>query len=132
MFISITASRPEIEVSDSLQKRLYMAVLSKPTSDSRLRPLSYNGEEFDEFICAVIAKAEGLLGGRRLYEWQARAVWALLKKRDLFVKAGTGSGKSKVFQTMIEAKENGIVLVIVPLKVLMEDQVRKVQRFFVF
>jgi superfamily II DNA helicase RecQ len=108
-----------------------MAVFSKPVSGSRLIPLTYNGEQLDEFACAVIAKAERLLGGHRLHDWQARAVWALLRHRDLFVKAGTGSGKSKVFQAMIEAKANGIVLVIVPLKSLMEDQVN-VQLFFGF
>jgi len=111
-----------------------MAALSKPTSEARrLVHLSYgNGEELDAFTCAVIARAEGLLGGHRLYDWQARAVSSLLNKRDLFVKAGTGSGKSKVFQTMTEAKENGVVLILVPLKSLMGDQVRKAGLNFVF
>jgi len=70
----------------------------------------------------VIENVNGLLKCR-LRDWQARAVQSLLGKRDVFVKAGTGSGKSAVFQSMIAAKENGVVLVIAPLKSLMDDQV---------
>ena len=37
-----------------------------------------------------------------------------------------------LFQTMTEAKENGVVLILVPLKSLMGDQVRKAGLNFVF
>ena len=56
-------------------------------------------------------------------DWQGCAIQALVRKQDLFVKASTGAGKSLVFQSMIASKPNGIVLVIVPLKSLMDDQV---------
>ena len=43
---------------------------------------------------------------------------------DLLVKAGTGAGKTYVFWSMIEAKENvGIVLVLSPLKLIMDNHV---------
>jgi superfamily II DNA helicase RecQ len=101
-----------------------MAVLSKPVSNpQRLVHLDYGPMmELDELTYAVIAKANDLLHCR-LRDWQSRGLRSLLEKRDLFVKAGTGSGKSKVFQSMIAAKDKGIVLVLSPLKSLMDDQV---------
>jgi ATP-dependent DNA helicase RecQ len=55
--------------------------------------------------------------------WQARAIQALLKGKDVLIKAGTGMGKSLVFQGMALSKLKAIVLVISPLIALMEDQV---------
>jgi len=55
--------------------------------------------------------------------WQSRAIQALLSKKDVLVKAGTGQGKSMCFQGMALSKQNAIVLVISPLISLMEDQV---------
>ena len=78
--------------------------------------------EQDEVTRAVVEKANVLLQ-IQLRDWQIRAMRSLLQGRDLFVKAGTGSGKSAVFQSMIAAKENGIVLVIAPIKSLINDQV---------
>ena len=71
---------------------------------------------------AVLVEAEWIFGQRHR-DWQACAIECLVRKEDLFIKAGTGSGKSLVFQSMIAARPNGIVLVIVPLKTLMDDQV---------
>jgi superfamily II DNA helicase RecQ len=106
-----------------------MAVLSKPCASSptlthwRIIPLEYKPKvELDDRTVSVAAQAYKLFGWR-LRDWQAKALQSLVLKRDLFVKAGTGSGKSAVFLSMIAAKEEGIVLVIVPLKSLMEDQV---------
>jgi len=56
-------------------------------------------------------------------EWQAKAIDSLVAGNDLFVRAGTGCGKSLVYQSMTTAKPNGIVLVLAPLKSLMNDQV---------
>lgn len=81
-----------------------MAILSKPILEPRgLVSLSYGNRKQlqDAFTCQAIAKAEGLLGGHRPHDWQPRAVFLLLNKSDLFVKARTGSGKGKVYQTMI-------------------------------
>ena len=108
-----------------------MAAITLPISQNqRLRELDFGSSmDLDPSTCAVIRKAEGLLNCR-LRDWQARAVQSLLCKRDLFVKAGTGSGKSYVFLSMTMARENGIVLVISPLKSLMEDQVHKMTESF--
>src|SRR5579862_8648459 len=102
-----------------------MAVLSKPivstkgSRQSKWVNLDYGSAmTLDERTEAIIEKADKLLKCR-LRDWQALAVQSLLNKRDVFVKAGTGSGKSMVFQSMIVAKENGVVLVIAPLKSLM-------------
>ena len=105
-----------------------MAVLSKPVSKpvsvpQRLVHLDQSSAmEQDEVTRAVVEKANVLLQ-IQLRDWQIRAIRSLLQGRDLFVKAGTGSGKSAVFQSMIAAKENGIVLVITPIKSLINDQV---------
>ena len=105
-----------------------MAVLSKPVSNpvsvpQRLVHLDQSSAmEQDEVTRAVVEKANVLLQ-IQLRDWQIRAMRSLLQGRDLFVKAGTGSGKSAVFQSMIAAKENGIVLVIAPIKSLINDQV---------
>lgn len=58
-------------------------------------------------------------------DWQVKAIQSLLKNHDLFVKAGTGAGKSFMYQSMIASRPNGIVLVIVPLKSIMDDQVHR-------
>jgi ATP-dependent helicase YprA (DUF1998 family) len=106
-----------------------MAVLSKPVprikrSDSpRFIDLDYGSDmPLSDATEALIEKINQLLKCR-LRDWQAAAVQSLLYRRDVFVKAGTGSGKSAVFQSMIAAKENAVVLVIAPLKSLMSDQV---------
>jgi len=63
------------------------------------------------------------LTGWTLRNWQKRGVDRLHRGHDLFVKAGTGAGKSMVFLSMVEAIPNGIVLVLCPLLSLMHDQV---------
>jgi len=79
-------------------------------------------ENLDATDEAVIAQASSLFG-KRLRDWQAVAVSRFLKGRDVIIKAGTGSGKSWAYQSMIAAKENGSVLVLAPLKSIMSDQV---------
>jgi superfamily II DNA helicase RecQ len=60
------------------------------------------------------------LEGRR---YQLEEMLAILNGRDVLVIAGTGSGKSLVFQGLCAVNEDGIVLVISPLKALMHNHV---------
>jgi superfamily II DNA helicase RecQ len=57
------------------------------------------------------------------YDWQGHAISATMKKRDLMVRAGTGSGKSLIYQAAALFHPHAIVLVVSPLLGLMEDQV---------
>jgi superfamily II DNA helicase RecQ len=61
--------------------------------------------------------------GHELRPWQEHATAQLRKGRDTMVKAGTGAGKSLVYQSMTQSRPNAIVLVICPLVSLMEEQV---------
>jgi superfamily II DNA helicase RecQ len=56
--------------------------------------------------------------------WQLSAIYDVaVHKKDVIVVAGTGSGKSLVFQAIPKAIEGGIILVISPTIALMDDQV---------
>jgi ATP-dependent helicase YprA (DUF1998 family) len=57
------------------------------------------------------------------HNWQTRAIVSLREKHDVMIRAGTGSGKSLIYQAMAVTKPEAIVLVIAPITVLMEDQV---------
>jgi ATP-dependent helicase YprA (DUF1998 family) len=57
------------------------------------------------------------------YNWQGHAIQGLLNKRDVLVRAGTGSGKSLIFQAAALFHPGAIVLVISPILGLMDDQV---------
>jgi ATP-dependent helicase YprA (DUF1998 family) len=61
--------------------------------------------------------------GPNLYDWQVDAVSKVLLAKDLVVSAGTGSGKSIIYQAIAMLLQVGFVLVISPLKGLMFDQV---------
>jgi ATP-dependent helicase YprA (DUF1998 family) len=56
-------------------------------------------------------------------QWQAHAIDSLRAGDNVLVKAGTGSGKSFIFEAMAMAKDNGVVLIVSPLKALMKKQV---------
>jgi superfamily II RNA helicase len=71
---------------------------------------------------ADIIRACELLG-TRLKDWQAHAVACLLRQQDLIIKAGTGAGKTYAYWSMIARKENGIALILSPLKSVMSNQV---------
>jgi len=61
---------------------------------------------------------------RDLYPWQIRAIKnILMRQRDTIVIAGTGSGKSLIFQSLQFATPDAIVLIVSPLVALMENQV---------
>ena len=78
--------------------------------------------DLDSFSKDIINRAGEKLGDR-LRDWQAVAVSRLAKGRDVVIKAGTGSGKSWSYIAMICAKVGGIVLVLTPLKSIMDSQV---------
>jgi superfamily II DNA helicase RecQ len=59
------------------------------------------------------------------YPWQFTAVKNILAgQRDVIVIAGTGSGKSLIFQILQFAADDAIVLVVSPLVALMDNQVK--------
>jgi superfamily II DNA helicase RecQ len=57
-------------------------------------------------------------------EWQRNVFRQLLAGLDVLVSAGTGSGKSLLFQGMCLLFSQASVLVISPLKALMDHQVK--------
>jgi superfamily II DNA helicase RecQ len=59
-------------------------------------------------------------------DWQLRSLQQLLEGKDIVVMAGTGSGKSLIFQGIVFARKGGIVLVIAPLTSLIYDQVQNI------
>ena len=62
--------------------------------------------------------------GVQLKSRQAEAIADASAKKDVVISAGTGSGKSMVFQCLPYMSAKGIILVISPLLSLMHDQVR--------
>jgi superfamily II DNA helicase RecQ len=60
---------------------------------------------------------------RNPYAWQVAAWESTCAGKDVIVIAGTGSGKSLVYQGMQYAKPGAIVLIVSPLLALMKDQV---------
>jgi superfamily II DNA helicase RecQ len=93
---------------------------------SKLQPLDdfhYDSVTMvDPTVDALVLKVFNL-SGITLREWQKGAVYCLMKKYDLLVKAGTGTGKSWVFWSMALSRPRGIVLVLAPLKAIMKNHV---------
>ena len=58
-----------------------------------------------------------------LRDWQAHAIDSLLSGNDIVLTAGTGSGKSLVFQALALAHPETVVLILAPLNALMANQV---------
>jgi superfamily II DNA helicase RecQ len=94
---------------------------------SKLKPL--DGFHYDS-VTMVDPKVDALilsvfnLSGITLREWQKGAIYCLMNKYDLLVKAGTGTGKTWVFWSMALSRPKAIVLVIAPLKAIMKSHVR--------
>jgi len=61
--------------------------------------------------------------GYHLKDWQAMAFETLRKGNDLFIKAPTGAGKTAAMLSMLALHSDAIVLVIVPLKAIMQEAV---------
>jgi ATP-dependent helicase YprA (DUF1998 family) len=59
----------------------------------------------------------------KVRRWQAQAIQAVLEGRDVVVRAGTGSGKSLIFQALTLWRPGATVLVIVPTLAIMQNQV---------
>ena len=57
---------------------------------------------------------------KELKPWQAHAIDKILNGHDILISAGTGSGKSLVFQSLALAEPNAVALVIAPVNALME------------
>ena len=61
--------------------------------------------------------------------WQAGAIHDLaIKRYDVIVIAGTGSGKSLVYQSLPAVQTGGIALVISPTLALMHDQIQSLRK----
>jgi len=73
-------------------------------------------------IVAICERAISVLN-RTPFSYQIAAWNAIFRAKDVIVIAGTGSGKSLIFQLLHFAKPGGFTLVISPLKSLMADQV---------
>lgn len=107
-----------------------MTVFSKPVRIDKIsqrllhlpKQIEISVDNFDDETLALLARFQARTKWR-LLDWQAQGVDSLRKGHDLFVKAGTGAGKSMIFLAMIEAILDGIVLVLCPLLSLMHDQV---------
>ena len=61
--------------------------------------------------------------GVKLRNWQGQVMKSIWDGNDVLVRAGTGYGKSLLFQSLAELRDESIVLVIVPILALMEEQV---------
>ena len=74
-------------------------------------------------VKAILDKLNGIFPDP--HPWQIKA-WVYMfgeNGRDVLVIAGTGSGKSFIFQCLHFVTEDGITLIISPLTALMKDQV---------
>jgi ATP-dependent helicase YprA (DUF1998 family) len=115
-----------------------MPVFSKPARAGQttqrlvhlLKAIELRDEDFLTETLMILARFQALTGWR-LRDWQAQGVDSLRRGHDLFVKAGTGAGKSMIFLAMIEAILDGIVLVLCPLLSLMHDQVLSSKDFLI-
>lgn len=56
-------------------------------------------------------------------DWQIEGIQKALEGNDVIVIAGTGSGKSLIFQALAVIINDGIILIISPLKNLINEQV---------
>ena len=65
-------------------------------------------------------------GGRKVPRlFQLQAMLAVLEKRDLVVKAGTGYGKTLCMVLPLLVKRDGVAITVTPLKLLQKKLVRR-------
>jgi superfamily II DNA helicase RecQ len=88
----------------------------------RFIPVSWDAI-LDEKTLAILATIRDQFGLAEVHQWQSLALQALLHRKDVLIKAGTGMGKSLIFQAMTLANPKATVLVVCPLVALMDDQV---------
>jgi superfamily II DNA helicase RecQ len=91
----------------------------KPLDDFHYDSVTMVDPKVDALILRVFN-----LSGITLRAWQKGAIYCLMNKYDLLVKAGTGTGKTWVFWSMALSRPKAIVLVIAPLKAIMKSHVR--------
>lgn len=98
---------------------------SKMLSSQTMTTLSHQSlsSTEPEQIVSIVQDVFSRVFSEEAYDWQIQAIGAILAGRDVIVSAGTGSGKSRVFQVPALAVDGGIVLVVAPVKSLMHDQV---------
>jgi superfamily II DNA or RNA helicase len=75
-------------------------------------------QEMEQFGHVVEARLH-----RKLYLWQGHAIHHIRNGRDVIIRAGTGMGKSLVFQALTLSRSDAIVLVIAPLLGIIDEQV---------
>ena len=62
------------------------------------------------------------LGGLILKDEQRLAVEALMSGKDVLAVLPTGLGKSVIYQSFVAAKDSSSIVVIVPLRSIIDDQ----------
>ena len=113
----------EKSIPRSVQQRLIRSeVLNWLNGKSRTFIDASPQAQLCDEACELKLKVEEMFGFK-LKQWQIQAMDMIRSGKDIVVVAGTGSGKSIVFQGMCLFREGAVVLVISPLLSLMEDQV---------
>ena len=88
--------------------------------EKRLIEVDYGPHRhLDPISASYMPKIYDLLGFH-LKDWQAAAFATLRQGCDLFIKAGTGAGKTAAFLSMLAINPEAVILVLVPLKGIME------------
>lgn len=90
------------------------------TLKSLNNPPSPNFDEVQRVIEAAL--------GFRPNPWQINGLLDVKNGCDTVVLAGTGSGKSLLFQALLLIKKNAIVLVVMPTLALMENQLQAIEK----
>ena len=63
-------------------------------------------------------------------DWQAHAIQRVLRGYDTVLCAGTGYGKSLIFEGLAHLSKKKVIIVICPLKALEKDQVH-ISRYYI-
>lgn len=85
-------------------------------------------DEFDAATEAMLAEANKLLN-ITLKDFQRQAVNGVYNGRDVVLKAATGAGKSAPAHAMLAAKKDATILVVGPLKAMIQNQVTCYQQY---
>jgi ATP-dependent helicase YprA (DUF1998 family) len=99
-----------------LHARSYRPMTQAPTSEASQIPA----------VKSILEKAKGIYPDPYLWQISAWEHMFAEKSRDVLVIAGTGSGKSFIFQTFHFVREGGTGLIVSPLSALMKDQVLRI------
>ncbi len=100
-------------------------VMPVPSKFTALSSINWDYEDMMEFMAharAVLAESYNILD-MRVRDWQAAVINSIINGFDLFMRVSTGYEKSFIYLAMIVVKIDGIILVIAPLKSLINDQV---------